>query len=103
LVTNGELVKTVQGGAHDDVSFDEIAGASHVGNSRAVTKRARFVAHVIERVECTVEKRLLFSDLSLVCHFHLILAPNWSLTSLIGCTPCPVLMHQLGTVDAVLS
>ena len=54
--------------AHDDVAFDEVAGAAHVGHGGAVAQRACPLAHVIERPEGEIEEHLFLSDLTLVRH-----------------------------------
>ena len=48
LVTNGELVETMQRRPHHDVAFHEVTGTAHVRHGCAVTQRACALAHVIE-------------------------------------------------------
>ena len=68
LVADGQLVESVQGGAHDDVAFDQVSGAAHVRHGRAVTQRTGLVTHVIEGLERDIEEALLLGDFTLVRH-----------------------------------
>ena len=68
LVTDGKLVESMERRTHDDVTFDKVAGATHVRDGRAVTERAGTLAHVIECVEGKVKKFLLLGNLALVRH-----------------------------------
>ena len=76
LVTDRQLIQAVQRGAHDDVAFDEVAGAAHVRHRRAVAQRSRLVAHVVERYQGTIEERLFLCDLTLVRHIDLSSGPE---------------------------
>ncbi len=68
LVANGELVESMQRGAHDDVAFDEIPSTAHVGDGSAVAQRACTLAHLIERPKGEIEELLFLSNLTLVRH-----------------------------------
>ena len=68
LVADGQLVQAMERGAHDDVSFDEVAGATHVRHRGAVAKGPSLVAHVIKGTESKIEEDLFLFDLTLVGH-----------------------------------
>jgi hypothetical protein len=68
LVADGQLVEPVQGGAHDDVAFDQVSGPAHVRDGRAVTQRTGLVTHVIKGLQRHIEEALLLGDLTLVRH-----------------------------------
>jgi hypothetical protein len=72
LVADRQLIETVQGRAHDHVSFHEVARATHVRHGRTVAKRSRLVAHVIKGVQRKIEEELFLFNLALVGHLVLV-------------------------------
>jgi hypothetical protein len=71
LVTNGELIEALERGAHDDVTLNEVTGATHIGDSSGVAQLVRFVAHVFKRAEGRRQERLLFGNLAIMGHDNL--------------------------------
>ena len=68
LVTDRELVESLQRGAHHHVTFHEVARPAHGRHGGRVAKGTCLGAHVVQGVQRSVEELLFLVNLTLVSH-----------------------------------